>query len=97
MICEKEIENAFSVLAIHGVPKDRAGTVSNGIEIYAIRMLRQHDCDVAEIENLRNVIRKCIHWFKIQEEYVPGSTFKHITELCERALPTSPPTPSPQP
>ena len=39
---EKEIDLAFSMLAINGVPPERAKTVANGIDVLVTRMAREN-------------------------------------------------------
>lgn len=37
----RSCERAFQMLAIHGVPKERARTLSNGVDVLATRMQRE--------------------------------------------------------
>jgi len=38
----KQLEKAFQVLESLGVPRERAKTVANGIDVYASRMSHRH-------------------------------------------------------
>ena len=55
---------AFSTLEVYGVPRERARSVSNGIEVLATRYRRERQALVAEIADLhgRIAVAPCPHY-----------------------------------
>lgn len=53
----REIDRAFAVLSMHGVSRERAETVDNGVEVYATRMTRELADLRAENERLRAALK----------------------------------------
>jgi len=51
---QAEIDNAFGMLHIYGVTKERAGSIANGIEVLAARYRKESMSQQAEIERLRS-------------------------------------------
>lgn len=50
MMYRDEVERAFKMLSVHGVPRERARTVANGIDVLSTRYSK-------EIQTLMSVIR----------------------------------------
>lgn len=55
---EAESDRAFSMLSVYGVPKGRAGTISNGIDVLATRYKKEINMDAGEKAMLWKIIRK---------------------------------------
>lgn len=55
-----EVKQAFRVLAAHGVPKERARTVANGIDVLLTRYSKEMQSLMSEIHALRVENQKLI-------------------------------------
>ena len=54
----KEINRAYDYLSACGVPKNRAGTLCNGIDVLVTRYRKEISLDAGEKAELRNEIKK---------------------------------------
>lgn len=52
-VLEREVERAYQVLEIHGVPRERAKSVGNGIDVLTTRLGRQVSDLEREVAELR--------------------------------------------
>lgn len=55
---EREIENAFTMLELYGVPRERARTLSNGIDVLATRFRKAEIASAMTITNLEEAVRQ---------------------------------------
>lgn len=55
---EREVERAYQVLEIHGVPRDRAKSVGNGIDVLTTRLGRQVSDLEREVAELRGLVKE---------------------------------------
>jgi hypothetical protein len=53
-----DLDKAFYVLEMYGVPKSRAKTVANGIDVLMTRMRKERFCLEAEIKQLQTIHNK---------------------------------------
>ena len=72
-----ERERAFQMLELYGVPRERAKSVSNGIDVLMARMRKERDALQRQIEEARNIIEELEPWF----EYDPAGV---LTERLKR-------------
>lgn len=57
-------ESAFRALASHGVPRERARSVRNGIQVLVTRMLRESIAQSDEIQRLRGALTDVSLWLR---------------------------------
>lgn len=87
----RSCERAFQMLAIHGVPKERARTLSNGVDVLATRMQREITelrARVAELEKdagryrwVRSQKALEVHRFMLWADSMPD-----LDEMIDKAM-----------
>ena len=71
----KEIENAYAMLSLYGVPRNRANTAANGIDVLATRYQREINCLNAEILDLKRELQLSRDSAGNIEDHTPGHPF----------------------
>ena len=82
MMISEELERAYQQLEAHGVSRERARSVANGIEVLVSRLCKEVTYSRGEVERLRELISRLpdlVHDFK---GYIPGD---HCLRIAEAA------------
>ena len=89
---DEEIKKAYDYLSACGVPKERAGSLHNGIDVLATRFRKEINLDAGEkaelrakIKKLRDALEGIGNYAKTSEWHEPGDYTQIYDELIQDA------------